>query len=82
MRLIPNTRKAAKLISWFLRIIPSYAFGSGVINLSNRTLYSLVEGYKNKKDAIDFDISGGDVLYLGLEGVLFFGLTLLVERLS
>jgi ATP-binding cassette subfamily A (ABC1) protein 3 len=82
MRLIPKTRSVSKTIAWILRIVPSYAFGSGVINLSNRTLYSLVEGYKDKKNAFSLDISGGDILYLGLEGVIFFLLTLLVEKLG
>lgn len=82
MRLIPATRNFAKTFAWVLRMIPSFSFGIGLINLSNKTLYSIVEGYPKKKDALDFDITGGDILYLGLEGVLYFLFTLLVERLS
>jgi ATP-binding cassette subfamily A (ABC1) protein 3 len=82
LRLVPSTRSASKLACWFIRIIPSFSFGMGFMNMSNRALYSVVEGYKDKKDVFDFDISGGDVLYLGVEGFVYFLIIFLIEYMS
>ena len=82
LRVVPSTRLASKTACWFLRIIPSFSFGMGFMNMSNRALYSVVEGYKDKKDVFDFDISGGDVLYLGIEGVIYFLFVFIIEYTS
>lgn len=50
--------------------------------MSNITLYAAVEGYKNPKEVWDFDISGGDLLLLGVEGFLYYLLIFLIEKLE
>ncbi len=82
LRIVSSTRSASKLACWFLRIIPSFSFGIGFMNMSNRALYSVVEGYKDKKDVFDYDISGGDILYLSLEGIIYFLMIFVIEYIS
>lgn len=82
LRVIPSTRSAGKLVCWILRIIPSFSFGMGIMNMANRALYQVVEGYAVQEGVFDFDISGGDILYLGVEGFVFFFLIFIVEYLS
>jgi hypothetical protein len=50
--------------------------------MSNKTLYAAVEGYKTVKDVYDFDIAGGDILYLGLEGFVYMALVFILEALE
>lgn len=82
LRLIESTRDASKSVAWILRIIPSFSFAFGIINMSNQSLYATVEGYKDKKDVYDFDIAGGDILFLGIEGFVYFILVFILEKLE
>lgn len=81
LRIIPSSRNFAKQFHFFLRICPSFSFGYGILNISNRSLYAAVEGYRVKKDAFDYDIAGYDLLYLGIFCVIYFILIFLVEKL-
>lgn len=56
LRLIPSTRSGAKIAVWFLRIFPSFCFSYGILNLTNRDKYALIENYKPPKDTFDLDI--------------------------
>lgn len=82
MRLIESTRSGSKIAAWFIRIFPSFTFSFGIINMCNISTYASVEGYKDVKNVYDFDISGGDILYLGLEGFVFMALVFLLEALE
>ncbi len=82
LRLIESTRDASKSVAWILRIIPSFSFAFGIINMSNQSLYAIVEGYNDKKDVYDFDIAGGDILFLGIEGFVYFILVFILEKLE
>ena len=82
LRLIESTRTASKVLVWFFRLIPSFSFATGILNMANRSLFAKAEGYTKLKDAYDLDISGGDILMLSLEGVIYMALVLLVEMLE
>ena len=82
LRIIESTRTAAKIIVWFLRLIPSFSFATGILNISNRTLYAAVEGYRKPKGPYDLDIAGGDILMMALEGLVYILLVFLVEKLE
>lgn len=40
LRLIPLTRKVGLALQWVFRCIPSFCFGYGILNISNRKLYA------------------------------------------
>ena len=82
LRLISPTRNVSKILAWIVRVIPSFAFSFGVINMSNITLYASVEGYRKVKNVYDFDISGGDILLLGIEGFVYLVLVFILEALE
>jgi len=65
-----------------LRLIPSFSFGYGVLNIGNRSLYATKDGKKLAYGAFDMNIAGGDVLMLSLEGVVYMLLIFLYEHLS
>lgn len=44
LRIIPSTADAAKVLTWFLRFIPSFCFGGGLINIGSRKLFGTIEG--------------------------------------
>ena len=71
-----------KVLIWFLRIIPSFAFGYGLIGIANKDLFAIVDGYYDPKDPLSIDLAGGDLLYLCLTGVIYFGLIFVVEKLQ
>ena len=47
LRLIPSTRSIALDIQWIVRLLPSFCFGYGVLNIGNRVLYSQI--FSNSK---------------------------------
>jgi ATP-binding cassette subfamily A (ABC1) protein 3 len=82
LRLIESTRDGSKIAAWFIRIFPSFCFSFGILNVTNKSTYALVEGYKNPKDTYDLDIAGGDIMYLCLGGVVYMILVFVIEMLE
>ena len=39
LRLISSTRSGSKIAAWFIRMIPSFSFAFGVVNMANRSTY-------------------------------------------
>jgi len=69
-------------IGWVLRLIPSFSFGYGVINMGNRSKYALDNGLTEPYGTFDMNIAGGDVLLLSIEGVVYMILVFVYEHLS
>lgn len=44
LRIIPSTRSVGKIVGWILRLIPSFGFGYGIINIASKSTYAAVEG--------------------------------------
>ena len=72
----------AKGLAYPLRLIPSFSFGYGILNMNNKYLYSVVEGYKPPKDVYDMDISGTDLLFLGFTGFLYYFIIFIIQFLE
>jgi len=79
LRLIPSTRNYMKVISWFVRPFPSYAYGYGLINIQNAQIYALIEGYQDIKQYYDLDLGGGDFLMMGVFTIVYMVLIALIE---
>lgn len=82
LRLIESTRSGSKVAAWFIRLIPSFSFAFGILNLSNVNLYAAIEGSKTVESAYSFNISGGDILMLGIEGFVYMFLVFVIEKLE
>lgn len=79
LKIIKSTRDAGNALQWIFRLIPSFAFGDGVVNLGNLALMATIEGKKTPYKAWGLDASGAGVLYLFLEGAIYFGLIFVLE---
>lgn len=82
LRLIPSTRDVAKVLVWFIRIIPSFSFGIGVLNLGSRKLFARIEGLDEDYEPFDFSITGGDILILSVTGTVYFIAVFGFEKLN
>ena len=76
LRAIEKSTDAAKVVAYFLRIIPSFAFGYGYNLLLNGNLilyidYSLEALNKSESIYITLEYSGSDALYLGVTFVIY-----------
>jgi len=82
LRIIPSTTEVAKILQWFLRFIPSYCFGSGLINLGARKLYTTIEGREEDYEVYDINICLGDILMLAITGFIYIVLVFVIEKLN
>jgi len=73
---------AAKALQWILRLIPTFCFGMGIMNLGSRDVFAVYDGRSEPYDALDLDSAGGDILMMGLTTVLYLVLILLMEYYS
>jgi ATP-binding cassette subfamily A (ABC1) protein 3 len=65
-----------------LRLIPSFAFGYGVLSIGNRELFNLVIEDKGfVPSSLSMDVAGADILFLGWTGFFYFFLIFVVEKL-
>lgn len=81
LRLFPDTNKIGKGIAWGLRVLPSFSYSYGLMNIGNRELYSQLQGQKTAMPCYDMSIAGGDMIFLAVFSVVYFVLLFVVERM-
>ena len=81
LRIIKSTNSVALIIGWILRLIPSFSFGYGILNISSRDTYAILEGRSSAYEVFDLNIAGGDVLMMALEGPAYLILIFVIEKL-
>lgn len=80
--IIESTRDTAKILVWFCRLIPSFALGNGILNIGNSELYSrIMRNDDSKISPWDLEFAGGDILMLGVTGIMYYLFLFLVEFL-
>ncbi len=81
LRLIDSTRSAGLALQWLLRIFPAFSFGYGLVNIGTISTWSLLAGLPNGQllSVYDMNVAGGDILFLGLFGFIYFITLLLIE---
>ena len=82
LRLIESTRSPIKIVIWFLRLIPSFAFGYGLIGIANRDLFAIIDEYYDPKHPLSIDLAGGDLMYLCFTAIIYFCLIFVVEKMQ
>lgn len=69
---IPSTKEANRLyIRHLFRLMPAFCLGDSIFYLSLRSLMH--------KGMWDLDVTGYDLLFLAVEAIVFFAITLLIE---
>lgn len=79
LRLIPSTADVAKVLIWFVRLIPSFSFGMGILNLGSRKLFAVIEDKDEDYLPFDISITGGDIIFMGVSGLVYFLAVFLIE---
>ncbi|CAE7582365.1 ABCA1, partial [Symbiodinium microadriaticum] len=84
LRFIPSTHDLlVDTLRYVFVLFPPCALGEGMNNLALRTYYSDLElGGNRQYDAMDWNICGLNILVMGIEGVAFILLTILVDYTS
>jgi hypothetical protein len=81
MRFITKeTRNAIDVLQWFLRLSPSFCFGFGLHNMVDRKFYQILYEEDDPRDALDIKLSGGDLLFLGIDAVLYMAIVFFLEK--
>jgi len=82
---IPNTTHQALQLRYLFRVFPSFCLGDGIIQLAlctDGTSCPLItaNGYDfdGNQDPLAWDITGGDLVCLGVHGVLYFVLAVAI----
>lgn len=82
LRVLDEQTKDISLgIAMILRLLPSFSFGFGILNVAERSLYMVVADEKTKRDALDTEIAGYDVAYLIVLSVFYFVLVFIIEKI-
>ena len=84
LRAINKTTNAAKIAAYFIRIIPSFAFGYGYNLLLNGKLILFIDysiAYLEKPDSIyiSLEYAGSDILFLGCTFVFYILCIIIIE---
>ena len=79
LQFMDSTKDIANVLQYIFRLIPSFALGDGIVQLSLRTLYTTIDGLSENKSAFAWDIAGADIMYLACSSPVYFLATLLLE---
>lgn len=75
-----NLKLAAIVVEWILRFVPSFCLGKGLLNLVNITFFEFVES--KPLTAWDPSIALYEVIFLGVESVVYILMTIVIDILS
>ena len=87
---LENTRELNQMLKHFFRLLPPFCLGNGLIQLSfcqdtgpemgvQCATSFFGQGGVQLARPLDFDVAGLNILYLGCETVVYFGICLLIE---
>ncbi|EAR86885.2 ABC transporter family protein (macronuclear) [Tetrahymena thermophila SB210] len=79
LRIIESTENSGIALGWIFRIIPSFSFGYGILNIGNRELYNITKMNKEIPSAYELDIAGGDIILMFVEGIVYLAILFLIE---
>jgi hypothetical protein len=84
LRIIDSTRSAGKALQWVLRLFPAFSFGYGFINMGMIDTWSIEAGLPSGEllSVYDMNVAGGDILYLGIFGFIYFAIIFIVEYIN
>ncbi|KAG5501449.1 hypothetical protein JKF63_03278 [Porcisia hertigi] len=72
-----GTEKAAKVLRWIFRILPSFCVGEAINGLAS---IRLVRSFDSTKSPWDMDVVGWDCVYMAVEIPLFIFLTIFIDH--
>jgi len=76
---IDDSKPVSAVTKWLFRLFPHYCVTRGVFDIANNYQVASVRGGEGMKDVLDMDIAGWPCVFMFIEGVVFFALTLLIE---
>lgn len=76
---IESTKKHAEWLRWVFRLLPSFSFSYGLVNISNKTIYQIIEEWEEEKGAFTIEIALGDLIYLVVLSLAYFLLIFVIE---
>jgi ATP-binding cassette subfamily A (ABC1) protein 3 len=68
-----------RALGWPFRLVPSFAFGEGLLNIASIQLLTAMENDGVKYKPMDLEISLACILYLVVMGCVFFFLVFAIE---
>jgi len=75
-----NTRQLSKVLTWILRIVPSFCLSAGIRLASTVESNALVEGKMKPDPPLDIkNAAGGDLLFLGIDFAVFVAAIIVIE---
>jgi hypothetical protein len=84
LRIIESTRSAGKALQWVMRLFPAFSFGYGFINIGMIDNWSIEANLPPGEvlSVYDMNVAGGDILYLGIFGFIYFAIIFIVEYIN
>lgn len=77
-----NSNKIGRGLAWPLRIIPSFAFGEGLVNMGSVTLLSIFENDGKDLDSFYLEVALAPIIFLVVFGCVYVALMFVMEWLQ
>ena len=81
-KLFDSTRTIGEALQWIFRPLPSFSMTFGFINLANRDVYTMAYDRTTQMSAYDLNLTGGDLLLMGISAIVYTALIFVVESLK
>jgi ABC-type Na+ transport system ATPase subunit NatA len=78
LRIISSTKRIAEILSWIVRLLPSYAFAESIAFIMIR---SSPTAFGRPASLWDMEVCGWSFVYMTLETFVYFLMVLLVEKI-
>lgn len=82
LKIIPSTRDVAVIIDYILKIVPSYSFSSGLINLGSRKLFAILDQKDDPYPPFAWNICLSSIVFLSASAFLCFVALFFLEEKS
>lgn len=79
LQLIESTKDINDTLKFLWRLSPMYCLGGGLLNLSIKEITINFALSSNSVSAFDLDVMGWEILFLGIQAILFFSMAIGID---
>lgn len=78
MLLFEESKEAGKALRWVFRLVPSFCFGFGILNIGSIDIFAFVLEEEDL-EPLDVESAGGDLIFMGVDFFLYLIILFIAE---
>lgn len=81
LRFFESTRSIAKVLSWVLRLCPTFSITHGMLTMTNKKAYARIENFDENLSPFNMKLVGPEIVMMIITAIVFYLLVFVLEAM-